>query len=53
MQRQDLWEVVNGSGVTQLEAEDANSTLQKWKIKAKKAMFSLKTTNHEDVLEHI
>ncbi|KAK3009192.1 hypothetical protein RJ639_013532 [Escallonia herrerae] len=53
MQGQDLWEVVNGSELTQPEAEDANGTLRKWKIKAGKAMFSLKTTVEEDVLEHI
>ncbi|KAK3014224.1 hypothetical protein RJ639_008969 [Escallonia herrerae] len=53
MQGQDLWEVVNGSEVMQPEAEDANGTLRKWKIKAGKAMFALKTTIEEDVLEHI
>jgi len=53
MQGQDLWEVVNGSEVTQPAAEDANGTLRKWKIKAGKAMFALKTTAEEDVLEHI
>ncbi|KAK3042168.1 hypothetical protein RJ639_001288 [Escallonia herrerae] len=53
MQGQDLWEVVNGNEVTQPEAEDANGTLRKWKIKAGKAMFALKTTVEEDVLEHI
>ncbi|KAL6342770.1 hypothetical protein AAG906_016604 [Vitis piasezkii] len=53
MQGQDLWEVVNGSEITQPEAEDANGILRKWKIKAGKAMFALKTTIEEDVLEHI
>ncbi|KAA8536349.1 hypothetical protein F0562_028827 [Nyssa sinensis] len=53
MQGQDLWEVVNGSEVTKPEAEDANSILPKWKIKAGKALFALKTTIEEDVLEHI
>ncbi|KAA8546606.1 hypothetical protein F0562_002655 [Nyssa sinensis] len=53
MQGQDLWEVVNGSEITQPEAEDANGTLRNWKIKAGKAMFALKTTIEEDVLEHI
>ena len=53
MQGQDLWEVVNGSEITQPEAEDANGTVRKWKIKAGKAMFALKTTIEEDVLEHI
>ena len=53
MQGQDLWEVVNGCEITQPEAEDANGALRKWKIKAGKAMFALKTTIEEDVLEHI
>ncbi|KAA8547802.1 hypothetical protein F0562_004231 [Nyssa sinensis] len=53
MQGQDLWEVVNGSEVTKPEAEDANGILRKWKIKAGKALFALKTTIEEDVLEHI
>ena len=52
MQGQDLWEVVNGTKVRPLEAEDANGTLQKWKIKAGKAMFVLNTTIEEDMLEH-
>ena len=52
MQGQDLWEVVNGSEAMQ-PAEDTNGTLRKWKIKASKAMFALKTTVEEDVLEHI
>ncbi|XAR64037.1 hypothetical protein NMG60_11024235 [Bertholletia excelsa] len=39
MQGQDLWEVVNGNGVRQPEVEDANGTLQKWKIKAAKPSY--------------
>ena len=53
MQGQDLWEIVNGTEVRPLEAEDANGTLRKWKIKAGKAMFVLKTTIEEEMLEHI
>ncbi|KAL0378498.1 UNVERIFIED_CONTAM: hypothetical protein Sradi_3155300 [Sesamum radiatum] len=53
MQDQDLWEVVNGNEVTQPEAENANGMLRKWNIKAGKAMFILKTTIEEGVLEHI
>ncbi|KAJ8759956.1 hypothetical protein K2173_010812 [Erythroxylum novogranatense] len=53
MQGQDMWEVVNGSKVTPSEAGDENSVLREWKIKAGKAMFALKTTVEEDVLEHI
>ena len=52
MQGQDLWEVVNGSKAMKL-AEDTNGKLWKWKIKEGKAMFTLKTTVEEDVLEHI
>ncbi|KAG6470975.1 hypothetical protein ZIOFF_072064 [Zingiber officinale] len=43
-QGQDLWEVVGGS-----EAD----ILRKWKIKAGKAMFALKITIEEEMLEHI
>ncbi|KAG6745291.1 hypothetical protein POTOM_051942 [Populus tomentosa] len=53
MQDQDLWEVVSGCEITQPEVEDASGTLRKWKIEAGKAMFALKTTIEEDVLEHI
>ncbi|KAE8684543.1 putative disease resistance protein [Hibiscus syriacus] len=53
LQGQDLWEVVGGSEVTQPTAKDTNGVLQKWKIKAGKAMFALKTTIEEEMLEHI
>ncbi|XP_070035280.1 uncharacterized protein [Nicotiana tomentosiformis] len=53
VQGQDLWKVVNGSEVTQPEAEDGNGTLRKWRIKAGKSMFALQTTIEEDVLEHV
>ncbi|KAJ8769950.1 hypothetical protein K2173_009032 [Erythroxylum novogranatense] len=52
MQGQDLWEVVNGGEIQQPE-EDTTGTLRKWKIKAGKAMFSLKTTIDDELLEHI
>ncbi|KAE8669328.1 tir-nbs resistance protein [Hibiscus syriacus] len=50
---QDLWEVVGGGEVTQPATEDANGILRKWKIKAGKTMFALKTTIEEEMLEHI
>ncbi|KAF3658672.1 tir-nbs resistance protein [Capsicum annuum] len=53
LQGQDLWEVVNGNEVTSPEAKDTNGILRKWRIKAGKAMFALKTTVEEDVLEHM
>ncbi|KAE8673149.1 hypothetical protein F3Y22_tig00111810pilonHSYRG00151 [Hibiscus syriacus] len=53
LQGQDLWEVVGGGEVTQPATEDANGILRKWKIKAGKAMFALKTTIEEEMLEHI
>ena len=53
MQGQDMWEVVNGIETKQPEAKDNNGILRKWKIKAGKAIFVLKTTIEEDVLEHI
>nr|KAJ0202689.1 hypothetical protein LSAT_V11C500251950 [Lactuca sativa] len=52
LQGQDLWEVVGGSETTPPE-EDVNGALCKWKIKAGKAMFALKTTIEEEMLEHI
>ncbi|KAG6471563.1 hypothetical protein ZIOFF_069007 [Zingiber officinale] len=52
LQGQDLWEVVGGSEATQ-PAKDANGILRKWKIKAGKAMFALKITIEEEMLEHI
>ncbi|XP_062086988.1 uncharacterized protein LOC133793709 [Humulus lupulus] len=53
LQGQDLWEIVSGGEVTQPTVEDANGILRKWKIKAGKAMFALKTTIEEEMLEHI
>ncbi|KAE8677085.1 tir-nbs resistance protein [Hibiscus syriacus] len=53
LQGQDLWKVVGGGEVTQPAAEDANDILKKWKIKVGKAMFALKTTIEEEMLEHI
>lgn len=50
LQGQDLWEVVGGTEVTQPTTEDV---VRKWKIKAGKAMFALKTTIEEEMLEHI
>lgn len=52
MQGQDLWEVVKGDDVIQ-PIEDVNGLLRKWKIKAGKAMFVLKTTVEDDLMEHI
>lgn len=53
MLRHDIWAVVNGSEITQSEADDAIGTLRKWKIKVDKTMCTLKTTIEADVLEHI
>nr|KAJ0228004.1 hypothetical protein LSAT_V11C100003310 [Lactuca sativa] len=52
LQGQYLWEVVGGSETTPSE-EDVNGALCKWKIKAGKAMFALKTTIEEEMLEYI
>ncbi|KAH9726986.1 Disease resistance-like protein DSC1 [Citrus sinensis] len=53
LQGQDLWEVGGASEATQPTAKDANGFLQKWKIKSSKAMFALKTTIEEEMLEHV
>ncbi|XP_021821223.1 uncharacterized protein LOC110762835, partial [Prunus avium] len=52
LQGQDLWDVVGGNDVAQ-PREDNSDALRKWKIKAGKAMFALKTTIEEEMLEHI
>lgn len=52
MQGKDLQEVINGSNVSQPEAEEANEMLCELKIKQGKMMFPLKTTIDENVLEY-
>lgn len=50
-QGQDLWEVVNGSDTVQ-PRNDTGGAIGKWKIKVGKAMYLLKTTVEEDLLDH-
>ncbi|GJN30988.1 hypothetical protein PR202_gb19339 [Eleusine coracana subsp. coracana] len=50
LQGQDLWEVVAG---TMTDPPMKESSLRKWRIKVGKAMFVLKTTIEEDLVEHI
>ena len=50
LQGQDLWEIVAGGKTTPLKNAKA---LQKWKIKAGKALFAIKTSIGEEMLEHI
>ncbi|GJN16795.1 hypothetical protein PR202_gb03816 [Eleusine coracana subsp. coracana] len=50
LQEQDLWETVAG---TMTDPPMKESSLRKWRIKAGKAMFVLKTTIEEDLVEHI
>ncbi|XP_076888305.1 uncharacterized protein LOC143538691 [Bidens hawaiensis] len=50
LQGQDLWEVVNGAE-TAVPRNDLNGAVNKWRIKVGKAMFVLKTTVEEEVLE--
>ena len=50
LQGQDLWEIVDGNEVTPLEDVAA---LKKWKTKAGKATFVIKTIIEDDMLEHI
>ena len=49
---QDLWEVVTGTEKTPPPKENTEA-LWKWQIKAGKAMFVLKMTIEEDLVEHI
>jgi hypothetical protein len=60
LQGQDLWEVVVGAEIVPpKESGDSSSkkegaeALRKWRIKGRKAMFVLKTTIEEDLLEYI
>ena len=50
MQGQDLWEIVSGSEVR--PPRDV-AALKKWKVKAGKALFVLKITVEDELLEHI
>ncbi|KAF9664428.1 hypothetical protein SADUNF_Sadunf16G0017900 [Salix dunnii] len=45
--------VINENETLQPKVEDTNCTLRKWKIKKGKALFALKTTVDDDMLEHI
>ncbi|KAD4385199.1 hypothetical protein E3N88_25367 [Mikania micrantha] len=53
LQGQDLWEIVQGHETLQPERETQDGALRKWRIKAGKAMFVLKTTVEEELLDHI
>ena len=48
---QDLWEVVGGGETG--APQEAGDVMRKWKIKTGNALFVLKTTVEEDLLEHI
>jgi hypothetical protein len=50
LQGQDLWEIVAGSETT---PPDNDQALRKWKVKAGKVMFAIKTSIEEEMLEHI
>ncbi|KAD4889151.1 hypothetical protein E3N88_21224 [Mikania micrantha] len=53
LQGQELWEVTNGSDTIQPLREDANGILRRWRMRAGKSMFILKTTIEEELLDHI
>ncbi|XP_059629903.1 ankyrin repeat-containing protein NPR4-like [Cornus florida] len=48
----DLWEIVGGSDITPPPAANAEA-LRKWRIKAGKVMFAIKTTVEKEMLEYI
>ena len=48
--RKGLWEIVAGGKTTPLQNVEA---WQKWKIQAEKALFAIKTSIEEEMLEHI
>ena len=51
LQGWDLWEIINGDEV--MPPADDEAALKKWKLKVGKAMFTIKTTIEEEMLEHI
>ena len=51
LQGQDLWEIIGGSETAQ--PPDNDTTSKKWKVRAGKTMFAMKTTIDEEMLEHI
>ena len=52
LQGQDLWEIIGGTDTTAPTNDNAKA-LRKWRIKARKAVFILRTTVQKEVLEHI
>ncbi|XP_076932165.1 uncharacterized protein LOC143597574 [Bidens hawaiensis] len=52
LQGQDIWEVVNGDSTAEPRV-DTNGAVHKWRVKRGKAMFTLKTTVEDELLEHI
>ena len=53
LQGQDLWEVIVGTEVTSPPPDDEAGNIRKWKINVGKAMFAIKTTIEEELMEHI
>ncbi|XP_076944962.1 exocyst complex component EXO84A-like [Bidens hawaiensis] len=51
-ERQDLWEVTNGEDVVEPRI-DTNGAIHKWRVKVGRAMYLLKTTIEENLLDHI
>ena len=52
LQGQDLWEIIGGTDTTAPTNDNAKA-LRKWRIKARKDVFILRTTVQKEVLEHI
>ena len=52
LQGQNSWEIVGGTDTTAPTNDNAKA-LQKWQIKAGKAMFVLRITVQKELLEHI
>ncbi|XP_076909939.1 uncharacterized protein LOC143567386 [Bidens hawaiensis] len=52
LQGSDLWEVVNGAS-TEEPRIDTNGAIHKWRVKVGRAMFILKTTVEDELLDHI
>ncbi|XP_076928471.1 uncharacterized protein LOC143592443 [Bidens hawaiensis] len=52
LQGSDLWEVVNGDSIEE-PIIDTNGAIHKWRVKVGRAMFILKTTVEDELLENI
>ncbi|CAL1409873.1 unnamed protein product [Linum trigynum] len=51
LQGQGLWSLIGGSEIR--EPAGDNNAIKKWKMRAGKAMFAIKVTIEDEMLEHV